>query len=591
MKRSAISLVIVGLHLAIALFALQLPVAAESDQQTVPPLTPTPSALAQPLQLTVHQQVPLIVELSSSSPITDTVINSVTATRTNALTDTVAVADTIAVTVTLDFQVSLTDTLTATVPSSVTITFGEEQTATLPVTLTVGVSPTASVVITPLAPLTLPAAMSANEPQTPSIALTTAAGVSVTPIITTETPVTVTSEAPLPTAPAIVSTVVITSNLRQGPDTTFDVVNVLGAGANVVVVAQNADGTWYLLDNGLWIAAPLVENAPPQLPVATDALVLRLREENAARATPPATVTVTATVTATATAAVTTTVPVATPTIVATPPVTSTVSATATPTATTEAGGPILVPTPVPANATPQAAQPPRVTVDANLRAGPSTDFAVIGGTVTGQELTIVARNEDGSWFQLDNGGWVAAYLVANPPALADVPVATAAEGTSGAAINNTQTITATATPTATTVVTATTPVALSVSENLYTIRVDSIIDSYDFALTKIEGLIGQVQQDTAQLQNREWVVEMTTAITLLRFGANEVRNLTAPSLFTDAHADLAEAAANYVTAADLLAEGLDQNDVEKLDEANAEITVGNSLITRAINKIDVLTP
>lgn len=50
----------------------------------------------------------------------------------------------------------------------------------------------------------------------------------------------------------------------------------------------------------------------------------------------------------------------------------------------------------------------------ANLRGGPGTNFPVVGGTQTGQGLTIVAKNDAGDWYQLDNGQWIAAFLVAN---------------------------------------------------------------------------------------------------------------------------------------------------------------------------------
>ena len=73
-------------------------------------------------------------------------------------------------------------------------------------------------------------------------------------------------------------------------------------------------------------------------------------------------------------------------------------------------------------DATP-AVTPPTVTVDANLRAGPGLEFAVLGGTITGQTIAIVGRNADGTWYRLDNTGWVAAQLVLNAPPLESIPV------------------------------------------------------------------------------------------------------------------------------------------------------------------------
>lgn len=72
------------------------------------------------------------------------------------------------------------------------------------------------------------------------------------------------------------------------------------------------------------------------------------------------------------------------------------------------------------------AAQPgqPVANRNANLRDGPGTTFGLVGSVDAGQGLTIVARNQDGSWFQLENGAWVAGFLVDNAPAASDVPVA-----------------------------------------------------------------------------------------------------------------------------------------------------------------------
>ena len=37
----------------------------------------------------------------------------------------------------------------------------------------------------------------------------------------------------------------------------------------------------------------------------------------------------------------------------------------------------------------------------ANLRAGPGTTFAIVGGAAAGQSLAIVAQNADGTWYKL----------------------------------------------------------------------------------------------------------------------------------------------------------------------------------------------
>ncbi|GIK74995.1 MAG: hypothetical protein BroJett021_39830 [Chloroflexota bacterium] len=81
-----------------------------------------------------------------------------------------------------------------------------------------------------------------------------------------------------------------------------------------------------------------------------------------------------------------------------------------------------VLPTPTPQPVAPaQPTTPATVITAANLRQGPSTDFPVVGGAAEGQEIVIVGRIADGAWYQLDNGAWIFAQLVQNPPT--DIPV------------------------------------------------------------------------------------------------------------------------------------------------------------------------
>lgn len=584
MKRGVITLTLIGLHLFLFIVALRTPAAADSLQQTVPQPDISEPVLS-PVQLSVRQQVPLSL----------TVQTSVATTATAALTETVAV------TLDLQFAVTLTDTVTTTIPSSVTITFGDQQTTTVPISLTVARTPVAAVaialvtttpVVTDTAAITDVVAFTATDELTGTIG--------VTPIVTSTEELTPT-EALTPaipsqvTDPTIVSSITITANLRSGPATTFDIETVVGSGTSVVVVAQNADGSWYLLNNGLWLASFLIDNPPTDLPVATDALVTTLQAQNPVTPTVPIIDT-----------------PVDTPAITTTAEVTTTVRVTEEiPTEEAPATGdlPILVPTPTPtvpiaeeaADAAPAEEDPveeapvaeelPTVTVDANLRAGPGTDFDVIGGTVTGQTLTIVARNEESSWFLLDNGGWVSATLVANAPDSATIPLDDEIPPAPATETTATEPITGTAAITATDTVTPTELPSFTVQENLYVIRVDGISDLYNFALTQIESLVAQVEGTPSVINDQDWIIRMTTRITLLRSAGEEIQLLTPPPIFEDAHTQLLQAAVVYGDAADLLTQAVEQTAIESVTAANAQIAVGNQLLGAALDAIEVLTP
>lgn len=51
---------------------------------------------------------------------------------------------------------------------------------------------------------------------------------------------------------------------------------------------------------------------------------------------------------------------------------------------------------------------------NSNLRGGPGTNYAIVGSAQGSQALNVVARNTAGDWYQLDNGAWIAAFLVDN---------------------------------------------------------------------------------------------------------------------------------------------------------------------------------
>lgn len=105
------------------------------------------------------------------------------------------------------------------------------------------------------------------------------------------------------------------------------------------------------------------------------------------------------------------------------PPTTTLAPAAATATNTLE----VATATPAPPTATtvPPAIIGAVASDNANLRSGPGTDYAVIGGAVAGDQLAPVGRNEAGDWLQLASGAWIATALVLNAPG--DLPVTAAA--------------------------------------------------------------------------------------------------------------------------------------------------------------------
>jgi len=132
-----------------------------------------------------------------------------------------------------------------------------------------------------------------------------------------------------------------------------------------------------------------------------------------------------------------------------TPPTAATREETAAPTALPTAATPIatllqaLVPTAKPVDTatftpTPQPTSPPtaRVNTDLlNLRGGPGTNYAIVGQVRTGDQVTVVGRNEPGDWWRVccplgaTGESWVSAQFVdlqlPTDQAAAAIPLAT----------------------------------------------------------------------------------------------------------------------------------------------------------------------
>jgi hypothetical protein len=74
---------------------------------------------------------------------------------------------------------------------------------------------------------------------------------------------------------------------------------------------------------------------------------------------------------------------------------------------------------PPPLHAQPSAGEPAGppaelgvVLRNANVRAGPGTNYAVVGSAPAGTTVRIAGANKAGDWYHLTNGRWIAAFLV-----------------------------------------------------------------------------------------------------------------------------------------------------------------------------------
>ena len=156
------------------------------------------------------------------------------------------------------------------------------------------------------------------------------------------------------------------AELRTAPSAEADVIGLVAIGGTVFVDGRDSTGNWYRLEDGTWISADSLVQAPEQqVPVVT-------------AETQPAS-----------------------------PEVESQPTQTETPTTTP---------------AVQLGAVQAFVGLDANLRSGPGTDFERVDGVFAGDEVSVVGQSADGEWYLLEGGAWLFAALV---PEAVDVPIVT----------------------------------------------------------------------------------------------------------------------------------------------------------------------
>ncbi len=154
------------------------------------------------------------------------------------------------------------------------------------------------------------------------------------------------------------------ADLRSAPSEDADVIGLVAAGGTVTVTARDSTGRWYRLEDGTWIDADDLVDAPQdQLPVVMVESVQ-----------PP-------------------------------PPEDEPTSDTPTDAPTTQLEAVTAV-----------------VNADSNLRAGPGTDFDRVDGVNFGEEVSVVGISADGEWYLLESGAWLFAALLVEA---VDVPVVT----------------------------------------------------------------------------------------------------------------------------------------------------------------------
>ena len=235
---------------------------------------------------------------------------------------------------------------------------------------------------------------------------------------------------------------------------------------------------------------------------------------------------------------------------------------------------PTPTPTPSPVTGT--------VLKTANLRAGPGTDYPILGRAEAGETVTVLGALADGSWYLLDSGRWIAAFLV--DVATDALPVVTPA-ATPGTGAESRPA--ATPTPQAASPP-APTPEA-SAAEQAYVDALQSIVSGYVSGLSQFSSLAQEVTQDVTKVFDSGWRSQVAAAATLMETTSQQIRELEPPESLADAHALLLQAADLYDLAVSQALEGIDNLDKAKLLEAKDNVLAANAKMEAARSQIQAV--
>ena len=240
---------------------------------------------------------------------------------------------------------------------------------------------------------------------------------------------------PEPEAETAVVTVQGAMNVRGGPDTSFAVIGAATVGQEFPITGKNEEGDWLQIDfdgETGWLYAPFVtathaENVPVVASEPMKSPSVTVNGEMNVRDGPGTNYTI-----------------IGTATIGEEFPITGQneegdwwqidysgqtgwIYAPFV-TAINAESVPVVSSAMTPATSAAPALAEPVVAVngDMNVRAGPGTDYPVVGGATVGDEFPITGKNEEGDWWQIDYSGqtgWIYAPFVTATNA-ENVPVA-----------------------------------------------------------------------------------------------------------------------------------------------------------------------
>lgn len=89
------------------------------------------------------------------------------------------------------------------------------------------------------------------------------------------------------------------------------------------------------------------------------------------------------------------------------------------------------------------------------------------------------------------------------------------------------------------------------------------------------------------QIGNDQWTLQVAAQLVTIRLAYEEIIALAPPSSLTNIHLKYSQAMSHFNTATYLIAEGIDALDANLLNQATAEMELGNQLINEATSLVN----
>ena len=196
------------------------------------------------------------------------------------------------------------------------------------------------------------------------------------------------------------------------------------------------------------------------------------------------------------------------------------------------------------------------VNSEANIRSGPGTDFEIVRVAQAGEEVIAVGQNEDGTWLQLEDGNWIATFLV-DPTDTGSAPENGTEEPGTNESSANESSVEETPTPTPEESDTVTPTVEAGAVGNqaasaVYLLEIEAINTYMADALTTLEDLL-----QNPQPANVQWRLQVAAQIAVIQGAHDEFLAITPVAGYEELHDQVVAMATTCQEAANEVDDGI----------------------------------